>query len=129
MLNSLPVPHLNWLASPNLLLQLENAVEEGLSCGRAAGDVDVHWDYPVTAPHHCIRVVVVAAAVGTTPHGDDPSGLWHLIVHLGRRRRRKRGKRRLGGGMKRRGRRGQRKEEEGKGKDKKSFLTEVLCSI
>ena len=52
--NSLSVPHLDGMASPNLLLQLENAVEEGLGRGRAPRDVDVHWDYPVTAPHHCI---------------------------------------------------------------------------
>ena len=82
MLSLLAVPHPCDLGHPHLPLRLEDAVHEGLAGGRAAGDVDVDGDDPVTAADDAVRVVVVAAAVGAAAHGDDPAGLGHLVVNL-----------------------------------------------
>lgn len=67
---------------PHLLLQLENAVHEGLGRGRAAGHVDIHRHDTVAAASDRVAVVVVAAAVGAATHRDDPAGVGHLIVDL-----------------------------------------------
>ena len=79
-LRSVPVPHLRILHPLDLLLQLEDTVHERLGRGRAAGHVDVDGDDAVAAPDDGVGVVVVAAAVGAGPHGDDPSGVGHLVV-------------------------------------------------
>ena len=65
----LAVPHLQGPVALNLLLQLQQAVEERLGRGRAAGHVNVDGHDPIAAAHHGVRVVVVAAAVGTAVHG------------------------------------------------------------
>src|SRR5690606_15346424 len=65
----------------DLVLQLQQSVHERFSRGRAARHVDVHRHDAVTATHHRIRIVVVAAAVGTGAHGYDPARLCHLVVH------------------------------------------------
>src|SRR5690606_3882040 len=71
----------------DLVLQLEQTVDEGLGRGRAPGHVDIHRNDAVTAAHHRVRVVVVAAAVRTGTHGDHPARLGHLVVHLAQGRR------------------------------------------
>jgi hypothetical protein len=71
---------------PHLLLQLEDTVHERLSGGRAAGHVDVDGDDPVTAPCDRVAVVVVSTTVCAATHGNDPSGVGHLVVDLAQRR-------------------------------------------
>lgn len=76
------VPHTGDLGVAHLALELEDAVHEGLGGGRAAGNVDIDGDDAVAAADDTVAVVVVAATVGAATHGDDPSGLGHLIVDL-----------------------------------------------
>lgn len=83
----LPVPHPRNLGHPHLPLQLENTVHERLTRRRAPRHVDIHRHDPIAASHHAVRVVIVAAAVGTRAHGNDPARLGHLIVHLAQGRR------------------------------------------
>jgi hypothetical protein len=78
----LPVPHAGDLGMPHLLLQLEDTEHERLGGGRAAGNVDIHRHDAVASSDDAVAVVVVAATVGAATHGDDPSGLGHLIVDL-----------------------------------------------
>jgi hypothetical protein len=78
----LPVPHAGDLGMPHLLLQLENTEHECFSGGWAAGHVDIDRHNAVASSDDTVAVVVVAATVGAATHGDDPSGLGHLIVDL-----------------------------------------------
>lgn len=82
----LPVPHTGDLGMPHLLLQLEDTEHECLGGGRAARDVDIHRHDAVASSGHTVAVVVVAATVGAATHGNDPSGVGHLIVDLAERR-------------------------------------------
>lgn len=66
----------------HLLLELEDTEHEGLGGGRAAGNVDVDGDDAVTAAGDGVGVVVVAATVCAGAHGNDPTGVGHLIVDL-----------------------------------------------
>src|SRR5215470_18040630 len=54
--------------APDLLLQEQHAVQQRLSGGRTARNVDVHGNDAVAAAHYGIGVVVVAAAVGARAH-------------------------------------------------------------
>ena len=78
----LPVPHAGDLGMPHLLLQLENTEHERFGSGWAAGYVNVNRYNAVASSDDTVAVVVVAATVGAATHGDDPSGLGHLIVDL-----------------------------------------------
>ena len=49
----------------DLVLQLDDAVEQRFSGGRAARHVDIDRHDAVAAAHHRVRVVIVAAPVGT----------------------------------------------------------------
>jgi hypothetical protein len=71
---------------PHLLLQLEDAVHQRFSCGRASRYIDVDRYDPVAASCDRVAVVVVASSVRTAAHGDDPSRLGHLVVDLSQRR-------------------------------------------
>src|SRR5690606_14539531 len=53
--------------------------------GGATRHVDVHGYDAITAAHHRIRVVVVAAAVCTGAHGYHPARFGHLVVNLAKR--------------------------------------------
>jgi hypothetical protein len=81
----LPVPHPCDLGMPHLLLQLEDAVHERLSGGRASRDVDVDGHNPVASSCDRVAVVVVASSVRAATHGDDPSRVGHLVVNLSQR--------------------------------------------
>src|SRR5512134_2627227 len=63
--------------APDLGLQLQDAVQQRLRGGRAAGHVDVDRHDAVAAAHHRIAVVVVAAAIGAAAHADDPARFGH----------------------------------------------------
>lgn len=71
---------------PHLLLQLEDTEHECFGGRRAARDVNVHRHDAVTSSGHAVAVVVVAAAVGAATHGNNPSGVGHLIVDLAKGR-------------------------------------------
>ena len=71
---------------PHLLLQLENAVHERLSGGRASRYVDIDGHNPVASSCDRVAVVVVSSSVRAAAHGDDPSRVGHLVVHLSQRR-------------------------------------------
>src|SRR5256885_13315077 len=68
------------MGAADLLLQLDDAVDQGFRRGGAARHIDSDRHDAVTAAHHGIAVVVVAAAVGARAHGDDPAGLGHLAI-------------------------------------------------
>ena len=76
------VPHPGDLGVPHLSLQLENTVHQRLTGRRATGNVDIDGHDAVAASDDAVAVVVVAATVGAAAHGDDPSGIGHLIVDL-----------------------------------------------
>jgi len=73
------------LAVLDAVLELDDAVEEGLGAGRATGDVHVDGDDPVDALDDGV-VVEDAAAGCAIAHGDDPLGFWHLVVNLAQNR-------------------------------------------
>ena len=105
-----PVPGLAAVHPLNLLLQLEEAVHQSLSCGWAAGDINVnlkitiiqsvynvhavhahnvfqylvssHRHNSVAPPDHCVAVMIVSTPVGAAAHADHPPGLGHLVIHL-----------------------------------------------
>ena len=62
------------------LLQQDDALEQRLRPGRAAGHVDVDGDDLVDALGHRVAVPVRAAAVGAAAHRDDVLRLGHLVV-------------------------------------------------
>src|SRR5260221_2238655 len=66
----------------DLVLQLNDAVEQRLGSRRASGHVNIHRYDAVAAAHHRIGVVIVAAAIGTGTHGNDPARVGHLIVNF-----------------------------------------------
>ena len=76
----LAIPKRRHALASHLLLQLQHSVEKRLSSGRAAGHVDVDGHDSVAAAHDGVWVVVVAAAVGATSHGENPLRIGHLVV-------------------------------------------------
>ena len=74
-------------SAPDLLLQQQDAVDQGLGGRRAARDVDVDRHDPVAAAHDRVAEVVVAAAVGAGAHRQHVARLGHLVVDLAERRR------------------------------------------
>lgn len=76
------VPHSRNLSVAHLPLQLENTIHESLARRRAPRNVNIDGDDAVAATNNAVAVVVVAAAVCAAAHGDDPSGLGHLVVDL-----------------------------------------------
>lgn len=67
---------------PHLLLQLKNAVQQGLARRRTARDIDIDGNDAVAAAGDAVAVVVIPAAVGAGAHADDPAGIGHLVVDL-----------------------------------------------
>src|SRR6185312_12409554 len=68
--------------SLDFLLKLNDAVHERFRRWWAPGHVDIDGDDPVATTYDGIRIVVIAAAIRARPHGNDPSGLSHLVIHL-----------------------------------------------
>ena len=66
----------------NLLLQLNDAVDQGFGSWWAAGHVDVNRYDAVATTHDRIAVMVITTAIGTRAHGDHPARLRHLVVDL-----------------------------------------------
>ena len=64
----------------HLLLQLEDAIKQGLAGRWAAGDVDIYRQDAVDATKNTVAVMVVATAIGTAAHADNPFRIWHLVV-------------------------------------------------
>jgi len=62
---SLSIPHLDGARPPDSLPKLENGIHQCFCMGRTAWNVDVNWDNSVHTPHHWVRVVVIATAIGT----------------------------------------------------------------
>src|SRR5574343_1471847 len=58
----------NGIGATNLVLQLNDPVDQCLSGRRATWNVDIDGNDAITAAHHGIGIVVVAAAVGTRSH-------------------------------------------------------------
>ena len=58
----------NRSSTAHFTLQLKDAIQQGFCCWGATGDVDVDGDDAVTAAHHGIGIVVIAAAVRTAAH-------------------------------------------------------------
>src|ERR1051325_8950885 len=78
---------LDGAGAADLLLQHQAAVQQGLGSRWAAWDVDVDWHHAITAAHHRVRVMIVAAAICAGAHRDDVPWLRHLVVDLAERRR------------------------------------------
>jgi hypothetical protein len=76
-----PLPHKH-RRPLDFFLQLQDAVQQGLRRGGASGDVNVYGHDAVASAHHGIGIMVIPAAIGAGSHGNDPAGLWHLIVNL-----------------------------------------------
>lgn len=56
------------LSAVYLLLQLENAVQQGLGGRRAARDVYIDGNDPITAAYYGVRIMVIASAIGAAAH-------------------------------------------------------------
>jgi len=67
---------------PHLLLQLENAIHQRLTCRRTPRHIYIHRHDPITAPRHTVTVMVIPAPVGAAPHADHPPRVGHLVVDL-----------------------------------------------
>lgn len=85
LLSLLIKPDLGLLCPCNFTLQLEETIQKGFGCGWAARYVDIYRDYPVTTPHHRIRIMVVSSTICTASHRYDPSRFRHLIVYFTQR--------------------------------------------
>mmetsp|Transcript_17293 Transcript_17293/g.48720 ORF Transcript_17293/g.48720 Transcript_17293/m.48720 type:complete len:208 (-) Transcript_17293:193-816(-) len=70
------------LVALDLLLELQQSKEKCLGGWRTSWHVNIDWDDAVASSDHGVRVMVVPASVGAGSHGQHPSRLWHLIVHL-----------------------------------------------
>src|SRR4051795_8643883 len=68
------------LLAGDLLLEAEDAVQQGLRPGRAAGHVDVDRDDLVDALGDRVRVPVGSAAVAAGAEADDVLRFGHLVV-------------------------------------------------
>src|SRR3989442_8367146 len=76
----LATPLLPDVLAGDLLLQLHDAVEQGLGPGGAPGHVDVDRDDLVDPLRDGVAVPVGAAAVGARAERDDVLGLGHWIA-------------------------------------------------
>ncbi len=61
---------------------LEDPIHQGFARGRASWDVDIHWYNAIAASGDTVAPMVIAPAVGTGAHTDNPPGVRHLIVDL-----------------------------------------------
>ena len=77
----LPVPVADVPRPLDLLLQLQHTVKQRLRSRWTPWHIDINWYDTIATAHHCVRVMVVTATVGTRPHRDNPPWFWHLIVH------------------------------------------------
>src|SRR5258706_3267262 len=64
----------------NFFLQLDEACNESLRCGRTAGDVNVNGQKFINARNYVIALFERSAARSTRAHCDDILWLGHLIV-------------------------------------------------
>src|SRR5712675_1169098 len=78
---------------PDFLLQQQHAIQQGLRGWRTTRHIDIDWYDSIAATHYRIRIMVVAAAVGAGPHGNNIARLRHLVVDLAQSRRHLIGKR------------------------------------
>ena len=54
LLSLLADPELSRLGPIDSLLELEQSIEQALSSGGAARDIDINWDNPVASSHDCV---------------------------------------------------------------------------
>src|SRR5437667_7241104 len=87
ILVAMPALTCNRIGAPDLVLELQNAVEQRLGGGWAPRHIDIDRNDAVAAAHHRIRVVVIAPAIGARAHRNDPTRLGHLIVDFAQRGR------------------------------------------
>src|SRR6185312_11237270 len=73
--------------APDLLLQLENAVEQRFRGGWATRHVDINGNYTIAAAYDRVGVVVIAPAIGAGAHRNHPARLGHLVIDLAECRR------------------------------------------
>ena len=66
-------------------LQQHHTVEERFNGRRAPRYKDVNRNDAVAAAYDRILIVIITAAVGARPHGDDVARLRHLVVDLASR--------------------------------------------
>src|SRR2546423_12768171 len=74
------------VGAPDLVLELNDAVEQGFRRGRATGHVDVDRHDAVASAHDGVGVVVVPSAVGARAHRNHPPRFGHLVIDLAQRR-------------------------------------------
>jgi hypothetical protein len=77
-----PIPHSRNFGPPDLLLQLEHAIQQSFTGWGAAWDIDADRYNSVDAPYNTVAVVVVTSTVCTAAHADYPLRIRHLIVTL-----------------------------------------------
>lgn len=82
----LSVPQSRDSSLHHLLLQLEHTIHQGLGSWWAPWHVNINWNQSVTSSNNRVRIMVVATTVGARSHRDDPSWVWHLVIHLPQRR-------------------------------------------
>ncbi len=63
----------------NLFLELQNRVQERFRAGGTPWNVYIHWNNLITTLHDGV-IIEDAAGSGARAHGDDPFGLWHLLI-------------------------------------------------
>lgn len=80
------IPHSRHLCPSHLLLQLKYAVQKCLRSWWTSWHINIHWHYSIDSPYHAIAIVIIAAAICTTSHANNPLRVWHLVIALTKRR-------------------------------------------
>src|SRR3569832_2830117 len=75
------------VGTPNLVLYLNHAIKECFGGGRTARHIDIDGHDTIASAHYGIGIMIIAAAIGTGPHGDHTARLGHLVVHAPQRGR------------------------------------------
>lgn len=76
------VPHACDSCMSHLLLELEYSIHQCLRCRWASRNINIDRNNPITSSYNRVTVMIVAAAIRTTSHADDPAWIRHLIVNL-----------------------------------------------
>src|SRR5450755_634629 len=63
----------------NFLAQFEDAFDQRLGTGRAAGDIDIDRNNGIDALHGIITIVELPTRIGALAHAYHPLRLWHLF--------------------------------------------------
>lgn len=59
---------------------------DGVSEWPTSRNIDINGNYPITTTDDGVAVMIIATAIRTTTHADNPARIRHLIVNLSKSR-------------------------------------------